>query len=382
MKHRALIVDDDPDIAESVAETLDSLGHEHVWVKSQEEARQQIADGGFTYVLLDLQIPVRFGRGLACIEYGEHLAREMCQSPTMHGIPIIVMTAYGKEGLEIAAPLCEHGVIDFINKPFPRTGRTLASLIHSVLERTCRKREGAGHEHLKPEKPFQGGELVFHKDRVELCGVTVVSAGRSCQMWTILEALTQRLDERRYKALPGSALAVLVDGFGGQGSVAGSVRDFRRHVAEQLGRELGLKVQPDDVIETAKAGYRLNARIVVRDLRNTRTDPLKNARPNGSHERANAGSGERVTRADGRANTGSRERVDAEPDDPANEKREQILALIRSGARLRVPGFAERLRCSYATAKRDVDALKAEGRIEFVGPTKTGYYALAESAPV
>lgn len=382
MKHRALIVEDDPDIAESVTETLDSLGHVHVWVKSQEEAREQTAVGGFTYVLLDLQIPVRFGRGLACIEYGEHLAREMYQSPTMHGVPIIVMTAYGKEGLEIAAPLCEHGVVDFINKPFPRTGRTLASLIHSVLERTCRKREGAGREHLKPEKPFQGGELVFHKDRVELCGVTVVSAGRSCQMWTILEALTQRLDERRYKALPGNALADLVDGIGGQGSVAGSVRDFRRHVAEQLGRELGLKVQPDDVIETAKAGYRLNARIVVKDLRITGSPPPENARPNGSREPANTGSGERVPGADSRANTRSGERVNEGLDDAANEKREQILALIRGGARLRVPGFAEKLRCSYATAKREIDALKAEGRIEFVGPAKTGYYTLAEAAPV
>jgi len=205
MKHRALVVEDDTDIAESVTDTLDSLGHEYLWVKSQEEARQQIGDGGFTYVLLDLQIPVRFGRGLACIEYGEHLAREMYESSTMPGVPIIVMTAYGKEGLEIAAPLCEHGVVDFINKPFPRTGRTLASVIQSVLDRTCRKREGASYRHLKPEKPFQGGELVFYPDRVELCGVTVVSSGRSCQMWTILAALTQRLDERRYKALPGSA---------------------------------------------------------------------------------------------------------------------------------------------------------------------------------
>lgn len=359
MKHRALVVEDDADIAESVVDTLNSLGHEHLWVKSQEEARQQIGEGAFTYVLLDLQIPMRFGRGLACIEYGEHLAREINQCPAMQGVPIIVMTAYGKEGLEIAAPLCEHGVVDFITKPFPRTGRTLASVIQSVLDRTCRKRERASHEHLKPERPFQGGELVFYSDRVELCGVTVVSNGRSCQMWTILETLTQRLDEHRYKAFPGSALADLVDGVGGQGSVAGSIRDFRRSVAEQLGRELALKVEPQDVIETAKAGYRLNARIVVRDMRNTGSGPSGDGRPNPGGDPVNAGS-----------------------DDPPNERREQILALLGRGERLRVPGFAEKLRCSYTTAKREVDSLKADGRIEFVGPSKTGYYALAATAPV
>lgn len=359
MKHRALVVEDDADIAESVIDTLSSLGHEHVWVKSQEEARQQIADGGFTYVLLDLQIPVRFGRGLACIEYGEHLAREINQGPAMQGVPIIVMTAYGKEGLEIAAPLCEHGVVDFITKPFPRTGRTLASVIQTVLDRTCRKREHASPGQVGPERPFQGGELVFYPDRVELCGVTVVSNGRSCQMWTILDTLKERLGGQRYKAFPGSALADLVDGVGGQGSVAGSIRDFRRFVAEQLGRELGLKVQPHDVIETAKAGYRLNARVIVKDLRNTGSDPSGDGRPNAAGDPVNTRS-----------------------EDPVNERRDQILALLGRGERLRVPGFAEKLRCSYTTAKREVDALKTEGRIEFVGPSKTGYYALAETAPV
>lgn len=351
MKHRALVVEDSADIAESVTDTLESLGHEHDWAKSQEEARPKIAVGGFHYVLLDLQIPVRFGRGLACIEYGEHLAREIHQCPSMQGVPIIVMTAYGKEGLEMAAPLCEHGVVDFINKPFPRTGRTLASVIQSVLERTARRRDRGAGKHLKPEKPFQGGELVLYPDRAELCGVSVVANSKSCQMWTILGALTQRLDNGRYKALDGNALARLVDGDGGQGSVAGSVRDFRRHVAEELGRELGLKVERDDVVETSQSGYRLNARIVVKDLR-----------------RAGANLPMHATIPDGPAHAGA--------DEPTNERRAQILALVRAGERLRVPDFAEKVGCSFTTAKREVDALKAEGQIEFIGPAKTGYYKL------
>ncbi len=358
MKHCALVIEDNADIAESVADTLESLGHEYVWVKSQEEARQHLDDGRFTYVLLDLQIPVRFGRGLPCIEYGEHLAMEIHQSPAMQGVPIIVMTAYGKEGLEIAAPLCEHGVVDFINKPFPRTGRTLASVIQSVLDRTRRKRERTSPKHLKPEKPFRGGELVFYPDRIELCEVPVVSSSKSCQMSAILDTLKQRLDERRYKAFPGGGLASKVGSGGGQNSVAGSIRDFRRYIAERLGQERGLKVERDDVIETSKAGYRLNAWIVVKDLRNTGPRPTENSRVNTNHDPVNTGS-----------------------DEPANERREQILALVRAGERLRVPGFAERLRCGYATAKREVDALKAEGHIEFVGPAKTGHYKLAKTAP-
>lgn len=351
MQHRALVIEDDANIAESVADTLESLGHEHVWVKSQEEARKHLGsgdDGGFTYVLLDLQIPVRHGRGLPRIEYGEHLAKEIHQTPSLSGVPIIVMTAYGKEGLEIAAPLCEHGVVDFINKPFPPTGRTLASVIQSALDRTYRKRERTT-KNLKPEKPFTGGELTLYEDRIELCGVTVVSSRKSCQMWSILETLKQKLSDGRYKAFPGSA----VPSRGGQNSIAGSVRDFRRHASEQLGRELGLKVEKNDVIQTSKAGYRLNAKIAVKDLRIARPHPAATGRP----------------KVDG-------EQVPAVSDDSTNGRREQIMTLIRSGERLRIPGFAERLHCGYTTAKREMEALKAEGLVEFVGPGKTGYYQL------
>lgn len=344
MRHRALVVEDSEDIAESVTDTLESLGHAHDWAKSQEEARQKISAGGFTYVLLDLQIPVRFGRGLPCIEYGEHLAREIHQSPAMQGAPIIVMTAYGKEGLEMAAPLCEHGVVDFINKPFPRTGRTLASVIQAVIDRACRKRD----RHAvcqKPEKPFEGGELVLYPDRVELCGVTVLSSGKSCQMWTIIGALTQRLESGRYRAMDGNALAALVGASGGQGSVAGSVRDFRRYVAERLGHELGVRIHRDDVVETSKGGYRLNTHITVTDRR-----------------RSGVG-------ASGSVQSGT----DA---DRTCGRREQILEMLRAGEHLRVPQIAERLRCSLAIAKREVDALKRDRRIEFVGSAKGGRYQI------
>ena len=263
MKHRALIVEDDADIAESVTETLDSLGHEHVWVKSQEEARQQIADGGFTYVLLDLQIPVRFGRGLACIEYGEHLARELYQSPMMHGVPIIVMTAYGKEGLEIAAPLCEHGVVDFINKPFPRTGRTLASLIQSVLDRVYRKRERASHG--RPTKPFQAGELIFYDDRVELCGIKICGEAECGIMRSILEALRERRPDGHYKAFSGTELARRAGADRGQNAAAEAIRGFRQKVQQLLRDELNIQCGPCDVIENDRRyGYRFCEKIEAR----------------------------------------------------------------------------------------------------------------------
>ena len=125
MTQRALVVEDDGNIAECVADVLASLNHEHDWVQSQDEAREKLAKGGFSYVLLDLEIPVRRDRGLARVQNGENLAREIQSSQAMRGVPVIVMTAHSKQGLEIAPRLIEAGVIDFITKPFPVSGKTL-----------------------------------------------------------------------------------------------------------------------------------------------------------------------------------------------------------------------------------------------------------------
>lgn len=63
-------------------------------------------------------------------------------------------------------------------------------------------------------------------------------------------------------------------------------------------------------------------------------------------------------------------------DDPANQRRRQILAELRKDRKLRTPAIAKELGCSEKTVKRELDAVRAEGHIEFVGPTKTGYYRL------
>ena len=136
-----------------------------------------------------------------------------------------------------------------------------------------------------------------------------------------------------------------------QGSVAGSIRDFRRHVREQLGRELGFKVESHDVIETSGGGYRLNARIVVKDMRTAKSPCIKL-----------------------RAASDSKSCALIDADDDETLRRERVLEMIRSGERLRIPKIAERLHCSYSTAKRTVDVLKTEGGIVFVGSSKTGYY--------
>ena len=62
-------------------------------------------------------------------------------------------------------------------------------------------------------------------------------------------------------------------------------------------------------------------------------------------------------------------------DDPAGNRR-WILRQLAEGRRLNAPDVAEWFKCSVKTAQRDLQSLKEEGRIEFVGVTRTGYYCL------
>ena len=65
----ALVVEDDSQVMDTIEDTLYSLGHQHVWVTNQHDARRALRTEEFRYVLLDLQIPARPNRGAASKEF-------------------------------------------------------------------------------------------------------------------------------------------------------------------------------------------------------------------------------------------------------------------------------------------------------------------------
>jgi CheY-like chemotaxis protein len=358
MKQRALVVEDDAEIAESVGDTLESLGHDYEWVKSQEEARAKIRVGGFTYVLLDLQIPVCFGRGLACLEYGEHLAREIDQSPAMRGVPIIGMTAYGKEGLEIAAPLCEHGVVAFINKPFPRTGRTLAAVIKGVLDNHGPK-GNVNTSPLKEAQPFQGGVMTFRPDRVELLGETIAESSERANYWVVLQRLKHRRPDGRFVPARGTELARLFKGGrANENTVSSCVGDLRDRITRAMDTH-GLKCKKNDVIMSGGPGYRLKPWIEVRD----------------------AGRDIAGTCGDTDVSDVPARKADV-PANPANvplsDRQHWVLDQLRQGAKLERRDLEKQFDVGLKTAKRDLSDIVKRGLIEFVRTPRPGHYRLAK----
>ena len=55
---------------------------------------------------------------------------------------------------------------------------------------------------------------------------------------------------------------------------------------------------------------------------------------------------------------------------------QRILELLGDGGKLRSTCIANHLGCSLKTVKRELETLRLAGRIEFIGPSKTGTYQL------
>jgi hypothetical protein len=223
---------------------------------------------------------------------------------------------------------------------------------------------------------FVGGELVFRTSRVELCGASICDARQHKQTWQILRQLARTRADGRFVALSGSELAEQIGCDAGQNGVAGCIRDFRRRVIDQLASESEIQCGLKDVIESGGAGYRLRDWIVVRDVTDVHDRGLQ------GHDDPD----DPVNVPNDPANDPLKSHCDpvSGDDDPVNAesaaRHQWIIDQLRAGRQLRAPAIAAGLKCSTITAKRDLAALRADGRVEFVGPSRTGYYRLATRA--
>lgn len=86
---RVLIVDDESDIRQAVAEVLAEEGHQVVAAGDGEEALAQIRAFHPELVLLDLMMPVMNGWEFRAAQKGD---------PDISEIPVVILSAMGREG--------------------------------------------------------------------------------------------------------------------------------------------------------------------------------------------------------------------------------------------------------------------------------------------
>jgi len=361
MTLRALVIDDDPAIVEEVSEILASLGHECATAGCMTSADALIKQDRFDYVVLDLEIPVGAGSKFPRVDNGKNMLRKIRNLPGMRQIPIIIMTGHGNDGPYQAVEVLRLGAVHYLAKPFGRNGGpTLDDAIREVVP-DHGYGENQAHDEDGTLKPFVGGELAYSAASVTLEGVTIAGRRGGSLARKILDHLNQpgRSGARRkWQAFGGAAIAESI-GATDQNAVASAVKKLRAKITKVLGKELGLEVDGQAVIENKdQAGYRFTDHLTVAGSSAIAHDP--------ANEPAN----------DPASNAG--DPANGCIDDTTDGRRAWVIMELKSGRELRRGDLMTRFEVSESTAKRDLRALIEGGQVAFVGPTKTGHYELKD----
>jgi len=367
MTFHALVVDDNRDVLDDVKDRLESLGHTCDLAETQADARALLEHGRFSYALLDLEIPVRYGSPCR-IGNGKNLVREMRTMRGLADVPIIVMTAHGHGSPRLAVDVMKHrGAVDFVMKPFSEADPPLERVIEDVLRVTRRDHPGAkSHSELArdpdPPQPFEEGEMVFFETRIELCGVRICDGVGSGLVRAILDIIREKDSRGRFIALSGEELAQRAgDTMTRQNDIADAVRRLREKTQAVLLEEANIRCTRRDVITNDRRyGYRLASKITVRDADDVRSDPSSDA----DDVRNDVSDGPIDPRS-------SRDDVRA-----PSARQEWIVGQLKAKGELRkdevFPGYKRQFGLSKTTLERDLNALRRRGLIRFDGEKRTG----------
>ncbi|HOM75194.1 MAG TPA: response regulator [Anaerohalosphaeraceae bacterium] len=365
---KILVVEDDRKIkTEVIDDVLASLGYENDWATNQQEALEMLGNNGYDLVLLDLQIPARSSSCAASSEFGKYLLRQIRDLKGHGNVPVVIMTGHHQDGLDMAADLIGMGVIDFISKPFPLKGRTLASVIEKTLQKYQKSKEA---QPPKPEGTFTGGEMAFYPDRIELCGVKIFGS-KTVASREMLKVLAETKSDGTYRNLGGDQIAEKMDAENGIGTVTGCARTIRRQTAQILKKHLNVEIGENDLLEHSDQGYRLNHRITVRFC-----DQPENSWGHNDNLRGQ--------------NSVPTDDLRGQKTDPINlgvscrvkTRCLWILEELNKERKLRREDVEKDLNCSDKTAQRALDILRNDGLITFEGSKKTGFYRLMEKQKI
>jgi len=122
---KILIVDDEPDIRETIRFALEENGFQVQEAGHADEARKLIAEEP-DLVLLDWMLPGRSGL---------ELAEQLKQNPKTRAIPIIMISARGEEQDRVKG--LDTGADDYITKPF--SPREMVARVNAVMRRSKRE---------------------------------------------------------------------------------------------------------------------------------------------------------------------------------------------------------------------------------------------------
>jgi two-component system alkaline phosphatase synthesis response regulator PhoP len=220
---RALVVEDDPDIVELIAHYLGGEGFEVDSAGDGRAGLERLRGGGFSVVILDVQLPGLDGLGVCA---------EIRRDPRLRALPVIMLTARGDESVRIVG--LEVGADDYVVKPF--SPKELVARVRALLRRLERDAEDGAQV---------SGALELDRSRH-----TVRWQGQAIHLTAKEFSLLAALVEARGRVLSRQALLENVWGY----SYAEGTRTVDVHVRRLREKLPGLA---ERLITVKSLGYRL-----------------------------------------------------------------------------------------------------------------------------
>lgn len=247
---RILIIDDEQAVRHELRDRIEMMGHQADEARCVDEALKLVEEFAYDCILLDLAIPRSF-EGPTSTNYGQTLLHRIVG--LTGAPPVLVITAHGLDGWQLASAVWKNGAKGFIAKPFK--DQSVENEIREQLGKGCRE-DTSIH---KTTERFSGGDLVIYEDRIELCGKEVGGTKSNALIRQIILILGRNAQASRNAKLSGKTLANTINEATTAPTITNAIKEFREKCREKLG------CGPHDVIVTHRGGgYQLNDKIVFR----------------------------------------------------------------------------------------------------------------------
>ena len=175
MTPRVLVVDDDPSLAETLADGLTERGFSTSTATSSQEAVRRLGAERFDALVTDLRMPELDGMGLLSI------ARKVAPE-----CPVLVMTAYS--AIDTAIESIRRGAYHYVTKPFKVN--ELAIFLERAIEESRLRRETVALRRSLKER-YALGNLVGHSGAMkDVCDLVLRVADASAPVLILGETGT------------------------------------------------------------------------------------------------------------------------------------------------------------------------------------------------
>lgn len=395
MTCKALVVSDDSDLVNDIADALTSLGHDYDIAINQAEAIKRLEATSFDYMLSDISIQARLHNGNARIQNTENMLDQMAGMKLKNTPPVILMSDYATSNAEetvevmrLAKSMHCRGVVDFVAKPLASKGRTLDRVIKKFLSGKIDRIKitwpevaepptidpGDGNDYSgeneqnlcddsqrtpkpglpKPLVPFPGGVLAYYPRHIEFCGEIITEKSRRGYTWQILQILRETNGHGKYVHLGSRALARKLNPEPEQNTLIRSVCSLRARFIKIARTRLGYECGHEDVVAKDDQGYYLADGIVV-EVYDDDDTPVSQAAGDGNNPSKSTAEKSSLI---------------------LNEKQRWIMDRLTSEGKLTRREVEKEFNISDRTAKRVLGELSDAGLTVFDRATHPGFYRL------